>query len=324
MQIGSIPLATRAALAPMAGISDGPMRALCAAYGAAFTVSEMVSAQAVCMGDKKSMALLRKTPAESGTVPYGVQLFGHVPGMLAEAVRRIEEEDFDFLDLNMGCPAPKICGHGAGSALLRDPAAAGAFAAAAVAQSRRPVTAKLRIGWDDATMTGTEVARRCEAAGVQMLVVHGRTRAAQYTPGVNLAAVAEIKAAVKIPVWFNGDVDGPAAALHALAETGCDGVVVGRAALGNPFIFQAITAALAGEALPVPPSLRQRLAVMEGHVRAMCEEKGEERAMREARKVAAGYMKGLKGAASLRRAAHSLTYYADVARLAELAWRYNR
>ncbi len=324
MRIGPVVLGLGAALAPMAGVGDAPMRRLCAKHGAVFTVSEMVSAKALAMGDKKSFALLRGANGpDAPQTPYGVQLFGAEPEVLSEAVALIEGEEYDFLDLNLGCPAPKIAGHGAGAALMRSPALAGAFAKAAVRASGRPVTAKMRIGWDDETMTGTEVAKRCEDAGVQLLAVHARTRAAQYSPGVNHAAVAEIKRAVSVPVLFNGDVDGPEAALFALRETGCDGVMIGRAAMGNPFIFGRVAAALRGEAPPAPPTLRARLAALDEQVRGMIELKGEERAMREARKVAAAAMRGLSGAAALRRQAVGLTWYTDLAALAELAYRYN-
>lgn len=309
-----------AALAPMAGVTDTTMRLLCAEYGAGFTVSEMVSAKALTMNDKKSRLLLR---GGGGKAPYGVQLFGQEPHVLAEAITRIENEAYDFLDLNFGCPAPKICGHGAGSALLKDPKLAGEFAKAAVKASSRPVTAKLRIGWDDKIMTGLEVAKRCEEAGVTLLAVHGRTKEQMYTPGVNYGAVAEIKQAVGVPVLFNGDVDSPGAALAALKNTGCDGVMIGRAAVGDPFLFAGVRAALSGEEPPPEPSLRTRLSVLERQVRGMCEEKGEERAMREARKVAAGYMRGLRGAAALRRAAHSLTYFTDLEDLFGLVYQYN-
>lgn len=309
-----------AALAPMAGVTDTTMRHLCAEYGAAFTVSEMVSAKALTMNDKKSRLLLR---GGGGSAPYGVQLFGQEPDVLAQAIPLIENEDYDFLDLNFGCPAPKICGHGAGSALLKDPVLAGEFAKAAVRASTRPVTAKLRIGWDDKTMTGLEVARRCEDAGVVLLAVHGRTKAQMYVPGVNYDAVAQIKQAVKVPVLFNGDIDSADAATAAMKSTGCDGVMIGRAAIGNPFLFAEVRAVLEGKAPPPEPTLRTRLNVLENQVRGMCEEKGEDRAMREARKVAAGYMRGLRGAAALRRAAHALTYFTDLADLFGLVYRYN-
>lgn len=320
MQIGSINITPGAALAPMAGVSDGAMRHLCAEFGASFTVSEMVSAKALTMKDKKTRGLLL---GGGGAAPYGVQLFGHEPDVLAEAVKSIENESFDFLDLNMGCPAQKICGHGDGSALLKDPALAGRWAEAAARASTRPVTAKLRLGWDDDTMTGLEVAKRCEAAGITLLAVHARTKEQQYTPGVNRAAVAEIKNAVSIPVLYNGDVNSAEDAQTAIKETGCDGVMVGRGAIGNPFLFAEIKAALNGEAPPAKPTLTMRLEVMERQIRDMCEEKGESRAMREARKVAAGYMHGLRGAAELRRLSHSLTYFTDLDLLIKTAWEHN-
>lgn len=309
-----------AALAPMAGVSDVAMRRLCARFGASYTVSEMVSAKALVMKDKKSRSLIY---GGGGSAPYGVQLFGHEPEVMAGAVAEIDDEDFDFLDINMGCPAPKICGHGDGSALLRTPQLAGQVAEAAVRASRRPVTAKLRIGWDDDQLTGVEVAKRCEAAGVRLLAVHGRTRMHQYKPGVNYEAVAQIKQAVSLPVLYNGDVETAEGALYALERTGCDGVMIGRGAIGNPFVFGEVRAALTGQPAPAPISLSRRLAMLDEQVRIMCEEKGEDRAMREARKVAAGYLRGLRGAAALRREAHALTFYTDLARLTRLAYDYN-
>lgn len=318
LRIGNIELNAKAALAPMAGVSDLALRNLSAGYGAAFTVSEMVSAKALTMGDAKSFRLLR---GRGGNVPYGVQLFGAEPDVMAEAIHRIAGEDFDFLDLNMGCPAPKIAGHGAGSALLKTPALAGEIAKAAVRASARPVTVKMRIGWDDDTMTGVEVARRCEEAGVALVAVHGRTRAQQYTPGVNHAAVAEIKQAVAVPVLYNGDIDDAESAQFAVRQTGCDGVMIGRAAMGGPWIFAEVNAALEGRPLPPPPTLRQRLAVLQQQIEAMCKEKGEDAAMRQARGVAAQYMRGLRGAATLRRQAVSLTHFTDVAYLIEEVYR---
>lgn len=317
LRIGQIQLPAGAALAPMAGVADAVMRGLCAGEGAVFTVSEMASAKAIAMGDKKSRALLR---GRGGAAPYGVQLFGHEAGVLAEAAALIEDEDFDFLDLNMGCPAHKIVAGGAGSALLKDPKTAGALAKAVVKASAKPVTAKLRIGWDGKDRGGLETALRCEEAGVALLTVHGRTRAQMYEPGVNFEAVAEIKRAVAIPVLFNGDVKDAESALFALSQTGCDGVMVGRAAMGNPWVFGEIAAALGGQVPPAPPSLRRRMATMDEQVRAMCEKMGEARAMRAARGVAGAYMKGLAGAAALRSQAHALTNYTDLAPLIERAY----
>ncbi|MDL2253170.1 tRNA dihydrouridine synthase DusB [Ruminococcaceae bacterium OttesenSCG-928-I18] len=318
MRIGTVTIEPGAALAPMAGAGDGPMRALCVQQGAVFTVSEMVSAKALTMNDHKSLRLLRG--ATKGA-PYGVQLFGHEPEVLAEAVRRIEAETFAFLDLNLGCPAQKVVSGGAGSALLKDPKKAGAFAAAAVGASHRPVSVKMRIGWDEKALTGTEVAKRCEDAGVALLAVHARTRAEQYTPGVHYEAAAEIKRAVSIPVLFNGDITCGADALHALAETGCDGVMIGRAAQGNPFVFREVNAALRAEPAPPPPTLAQRMAALETQVRGMCEEKGEEVAMRAARGVVGAYMHGLHGAAALRRQAYALTRFSDLEGLLDEVYR---
>lgn len=319
LRIGALEIEKGAALAPMAGVTDIAMREVCARFGAVFTVSEMVSAKALTMKDKKSFELMR---GGGGAAPYGVQLFGNEPDVMGDAVKLLEQEPFDFLDLNMGCPAPKIVGHGAGSSLLKTPKLAGELAAAAVRASNRPVTAKLRIGWDDSRMTGEEVAKRCEEAGIALLAVHGRTRAQMYKPGVNFEAVARIKQAVRIPVLFNGDVVDAATARKALEQTGCDGVMVGRGAIGDPWLFEEIKAVLNGRTPPEPPGLEQRFTVMEQQVQGMCREKGEYRALREARKVAAGYVRGLRGAAALRRMAHSLEHLEDLAHLIDTAYQY--
>lgn len=319
--IGDIKLAAGAAFAPMAGVSDATMRELCARHGAIFTVSEMVSAKAITMKDRKTQGLYK---GGGGNAPYGVQLFGQEPDVLQTAVQMLEEEPFDFLDINMGCPAPKIVGHGAGSALMKTPVLAGEMAAAAVAASKRPVTVKMRIGWDDTTLTGVEIAKRCEDAGVQLLTVHGRTRAQMYKPGVNYEEVAKIKAAVSIPVLYNGDVEDGPGALRAIAQTGCNGVMIGRGAQGRPWVFAEVAAALSGKPLPPPPTLRVRFALLEEQVRAMCQTRGEDIAMRQARGVAIAYMRGLKGAAVLRRQAVELQYFTDLAALIQTAYEHNR
>ncbi len=318
MQFGNIQIEPGAALAPLAGVSDAPMRALCVREGAIYTVSEMVSAKALCMGDAKSLRLLRG--ATKGA-PYAVQLFGNDADVLAQAIQRIEEEQFDFLDLNLGCPAPKIVSNGSGSALLKEPKKAAAFVKAGVKASCRPVSVKLRIGWDETCMTGLEVAKACEEAGAAFLAVHARTRKEQYTPGVHHDAVAKIKAAVSIPVLYNGDVVDGESAKDALKNTGCDAVMIGRGAMGNPFVFREVAAALRFEDAPPPPSLAQRMAALEWQVREMCEEKGEAVAMRTARGVAGAYMHGLRGAASLRRQAFSLTYFNDLQSLIDEVYR---
>lgn len=316
MRIGNIEIANGAALAPMAGDGDYALRCLCAGYGAVFTISEMVSAKALVMGDQKSFQLLR---GRGGTVPYGVQIFGEDPEIMAQATKKMAREDFDFLDINMGCPAPKIVGHGAGSALLKNPVLAGEIARAVVQASERPVTVKMRIGWDEDTLTGIEVAKRCEQAGVKMLAVHARTRAQQYTPGVRYEVVAEIKKAVSIPVLVNGDIVDAPSALLALEQTACDGAMIGRMAMGAPWVFAEVDAAMNGKEIPQTPTLREKLHILQRHIEEMCQDKGEDVAMRQARGVAAQYMRGLRGAATLRRQAVSLTYFTDLGDLIEHA-----
>ncbi len=324
VRFGNITLAPGASLAPMAGATDTSMRRLCARFGANMTVSEMVSAKALTLGDKKSPLLMA---GGGGGAPFGIQLFGHEPDVMAEAAARLAGGEyrvpFDFIDINMGCPAPKITGPGAGSALLRDPKRAEDIARAVCrAAGVVPVTVKLRIGWDEDTLTGAEVAKRCEAAGVALLTVHGRTRREQYEPGIHPDEIAKIKAAVSVPVLANGDVTGAEGALELLRRTGCDGVAVGRGAMGNPWLFAQIAAAMRGEPIPAPPTLAERFSVLREHIRAMCDDKGERVAMCEARTHAAWYMRGLRGAASLRRACCAMTTFLDLEDVIALAYEY--
>lgn len=322
IQMGTLTLAPGAALAPMAGVTDTTMRILCAQHGASCTVSEMVSAKALTFGDKKSPRLMA---GGGGSAPYGIQLFGAEPQSMGEAAAMTAggkyHVPFDFLDINMGCPAPKITGSGAGSALLKDPRLAGQVAQAVVKNAGAyPVTAKLRIGWDMDTLTGVEVAKRCEDAGICMLTVHGRTRQEMYNPGIHEEEIAKIKAAVRIPVLANGDVTSAEGALALLRATGCDGVAVGRGAMGNPWLFGQIRAALMGQEIPAPPSLNQRFATLRKHIYDMCEDKGERVAMQQARTHAAWYMHGLRGAASLRRECCSMVHFTDLGKVIEHAW----
>ena len=309
-----------AAFAPMAGLSDASARRLMASSGAAYTVSEMVSAKALCYGDKKTAALLR---GGGGEAPFGIQLFGSEPQIMAEGAKLALRYRPDFIDINMGCPAPKITGGGAGSALMRDPALCGRIVEAVVKAVDLPVTVKMRKGWDEGAVTCVEVARRCEAAGAAAIAVHGRTRVQMYTPPIDPDCIAAVKAAVSVPVIGNGDVTSAAEALALLRQTDCDAVMIGRGALGSPWLFAEVKAALAGEPLPPRPGLRQRMAVMCAQLYSMCEEKGEEAAMRQARTQAPYYMKGLRGAAQLRRAACGLTVYRDAEELARLALQLN-
>ena len=322
MQLKTLQVPTGAVFAPMAGLTDAACRHLMADHGAAWTVSEMASAKALCFGDRKSFALL-KDPAPHGL--YAIQLFGAEPETLAKAILLVREKGirFDMLDINMGCPAPKITSSGAGSRLLLDPPLCGAMVAAArkALGDDTPLTVKMRIGWDDEHRTGVEVAKQCAGNGADLLAVHGRTREQMYIPPIDAGAIAAIKQAVDIPVLANGDVTSAAGALALLQETGCDGVMIGRAALGDPWLFERVRAALLAAQPPAAPTLRQRMDALRAQIYEMCEEKGEYLAMPQARSQAMHYMKGLRGAASLRRYCSMLEHFTDVDTLIDAVYR---
>lgn len=282
----------------MAGVADRAMRELCLDYGAAAVTSEMVSAKGFSMGDKKSAELLTLSERER---PAAIQLFGDDPKILEKAAKMAMEYGPDFIDINMGCPAPKIAGNGGGSALLKNPALAQEIARAVVDAVDIPVTAKIRTGWDNDSIVCVEMAKRLEDVGIAAITVHGRTKDQMYAPPVNVDAIRDVKAAVSVPVIGNGDVvDGPSAALM-MERTGCDAVMVGRGALGRPWVFYQINAYLSEtRVLPEPP-VAERMRVMLQHIQTLCEYKGDYIGMREARKHAAWYIKGMRGAAGFRR-----------------------
>ncbi|ADU25760.1 tRNA dihydrouridine synthase DusB [Ethanoligenens harbinense] len=316
MFIGNVEIKGHTALAPMAGVADTAFRTVCKAHGAAYVVGEMASAKGFVMQATKTAELLGVTDAER---PMAIQLFGSEPDVMAEAARRALAFSPDIIDINMGCPAPKVAGNGGGSALLKDPALAGRIVRAVANAVPVPVTVKIRKGWDAAHVNAVEIARIAEENGAAAVAVHGRTRAQQYAPPADWDIIAAVRRAVRIPVIGNGDVDSPQAAAHMLAQTGCDLVMIGRAALGRPWLFgQVETYLRTGELLPEPNPAR-RMAVLLDHVRLLCALKGEHIGMREARKHAAWYMKGLHGAALLRGEANKLDTFADLERLAAAA-----
>lgn len=325
MRLRGLEIPAGAVFAPMAGLTDAACRHLMAAHGAAWTVSEMVSAKALTFGDRKSLALARDTLDGGPNGVYAVQLFGAEPETVAAAVGILREKGvkFDILDLNMGCPAPKITAGGAGSKLLLDPVLCGRMVAAARAAlgEGSPLTVKMRLGWDAEHKTGVEAAKQCAANGADLLAVHGRTREQMYTPPVDLAGIAAIKQAVDIPVLANGDIATPEGALATLSATGCDGVMIGRGALGDPWLFDRVNAALAGGPIPPQPSLNRRMLTMREQIEQMCADKGEWTAMPQARSHAMHYMKGLRGAAALRRYCSMLETLADVDRLIDAVYR---
>lgn len=322
MQLRNLSIPTGAVFAPMAGLTDAACRHLMADHGAAWTVSEMASAKALNFHDEKSLALLRDKHPHG---LYAIQLFGAEPESMAKAILFVREQDiqFDILDINMGCPAPKITGSGAGSRLLLDPPLCGQMVAAArkALDDDTPLTVKMRIGWDADHLTGVEVAKQLEANGADLIAVHGRTREQMYIPPIDVDAITEVRKAVGIPVLANGDITTAEGAKQILEQTGCAGVMIGRGALGDPWLFERINAVLTGQPEPGEPSLNARMSALRAQIYEMCEEKGEWTAMPQARGQAMHYMKGLKGAASLRRYCSMLEHFTDVDKLIEAVYK---
>ena len=297
MKIGNLVINDKASLAPMAGVADRAFRELCRGYGAAYTVCEMASAKGISLGDRKSAELLSITETER---PAGSQIFGNSPETMAIAAQKALEYSPDFIDINMGCPAPKVASSGGGALLMKDPVNSAKIVEAVVKAVNVPVTVKMRSGWDDSNINAVELAKRCEQAGAAAITLHGRTKVQMYAPPVNIDIIRLVKEAVSIPVIGNGDiVDGKSAA-KMMEETGCDMVMVGRGALGRPWVFQEINAYLNHEVILPEPSVTQKMHVMLKHIEKICEYKGERVGIREARKHAAWYTKGLHGAANYR------------------------
>ncbi len=317
MKIGSIEIKGRAALAPMAGVTDAAFRQVCEGLGAAYTVSEMISAKAMEYNDKKTASLADVTQDQG---PVFLQVFGAEPLCMAHAAGKLARLNPAGLDINMGCPMPKITGPGAGSALMRNPELCGQIVRAVKEAAGLPVTVKMRAGWDKGSVNAVEM-----AAGADAVCVHGRTRDQLYQGRADWDVIRAVKAGVSVPVIGNGDVTDPLSAGALLTETGCDLVMVGRGALGNPWVFRDINAHLRDESLIMPPpTLTQRLLTLRRHIGLMCQYKGEGRAMPEARKHAAWYLKGIRGAADFRRRAGQLSTLADLDRLVEDIYRTDR
>ncbi len=312
MKIGTIELPRHAALAPMAGVADRAMREISREYGAVWSVGEMTSSKGLSYGSAKSAELLEINSAER---PTAVQLFGSEPEVMAEAAVMSLQYNPDAIDINFGCPVPKIAGNGGGSALMKDPELAGRIVRAVVDAVNIPVTVKFRAGWDFEHLNAVEFAQICEDNGAAALTVHGRTRMQMYAPPVNLDIIRDVKNAVKIPVIGNGDVDSPESAKFMYDYTGCDLVMVGRAAMGNPWLFKRIAHYMdTGEILP-EPSAEEKMSVLKRHIELLCEYKGEYTGMREARKHASWYIKGMHGAAKFRRECGELCTPADLENL---------
>lgn len=296
-RIGSIQLAGPAVLAPMAGVCNLAFRLLCKEHGAALVCSEFVSAKALTMGNRRSFEMLAVDSAER---PVSIQIFGNSPADAALAARAVQEAGADIVDFNMGCPVPKVIKAEAGAALMRVPEKAQAIMAAMVEAVEIPVTVKMRTGWDEQSIDVVDLAKRFEDVGVSAIAVHGRTRSQHRSGRANWEIIGQVKEALSIPVIGNGDVVTPQDAEAMLAMTGCDGVMIGRGALGNPWIFERIHEYLRTGEVPPEPSVEARVAMAERHLGLLCELKGEYTGTREMRKHAPCYFKGFPGAAALR------------------------
>lgn len=317
LNIGGVPLKSHAVLAPMAGVSDRAYRELCVRFGAAYCVSEMVSSKALSFNSKKSEELMEISDLER---PCGIQIFGDDPKCMADAAKHALENKPDIIDINMGCPAPKISSNGSGSALMKNPRLCGEIVKAVTAVTDIPVTVKIRKGWEDDSVNAVEVAKICESAGAAAITVHGRTRQQYYKPPVDYDIIKAVRESVSVPVIANGDIDSAERAKEVMDITGCDLVMIGRATLGNPWIFSQINAYLENPNVKIhTPDLEERLGVMIEHIGKMVEYKGEHMAMLQARKLVVGYFKGMKGAAALRNEAGKIKTLDDLYELRQKA-----
>ncbi len=314
MQIGNIEVKNPVFLAPMAGVTDWAFRTICARLGAGVTVTEMVSSRALVYKDKKSAKLLRKN---EGSI-CGAQIFGNDPAIMAEGARlALEISGCDFIDINMGCPMPKIANSGDGCGLMRTPELAGEILSAVVKAVDVPVTVKCRLGWDKGSINVLDFTKRMEDNGAAMVAVHGRTRSMLYTGVADWDTIHKVKDHLSIPVIANGDITGGQAAINCLRRSGADGLMIGRSVFGDPWIFEEVNAALAGEEYPGRPILKDRIAVAVEQFRLSEQDHGEKIACLEARKHFAWYLRGVSHASFYKREISSLSTMEDIYRVAK-------
>ncbi|MGN0578353.1 MAG: tRNA dihydrouridine synthase DusB [Ruminiclostridium sp.] len=310
--IGNVKIRKTAALAPMAGVADRAFRMVAKEFGAAYLVGEMASCKGLVYSDRKTAELLTVTENER---PMAIQLFGSEPEFVAPAVEIAERFSPDIIDINCGCPVPKVAGNGAGSALMKNPKLFGEIVSAAVKAAKVPVTVKIRKGWDESSVNAVGIAKIAEECGASAVAVHGRTKNQMYNGKADWDIIAQVKQAVKIPVIGNGDVDSPESCEKMYKYTGCDLVMIGRAACGNPWLFRDIENYFSGKEPEPPPDTAERMRVMERHIKMLVEYKGEVIGMKEARMQTGWYLKGMPGAAKFRAQCGALSTLDDLKRL---------
>ncbi len=314
MIIGNVKIEGFAALAPMAGVADLSFRVICKEFGAAYTVGEMVSAKGVSMNDKKSQVLMKIDEKEH---PSAIQIFGNEPQIMAEAAKYALSYSPDIIDINMGCPAPKIIKNKSGSFLMKDPVLAGKITRAVVDAVNIPVSVKFRTGWDEKSINCVEFAKIIEANGASFITIHGRTKEQMYAPPVDINSIKAVKDAVSVPVIGNGDIFTPEDAKNMYEQTGVDLVMIGRGSLGRPWLFSQINDYMTTGSYSPEPSPYERMEIMLQHADAICQLRGVQNGMCEIRKHALWYTKGLRGSAKLRSEFSVVKTYEELKLLAE-------